>query len=382
MTAAAATTEHDFDVEIGNLRALLRAAMMVELTTIPVYLQAAFSLEDRDDGAANREALEAIRSVLVEEMLHLTLAANILNAVGGDPMLNDPKWVPSYPCPLFPLRALGCHFHEWDETRKAWKRRTITGAYELTVRLRPFSREQVTLFENIEAQHKTREGDLAAYVESIGAFYAIIASQLSWMVQTFGRKAVFCGSGGRQVGPEFYYAAGGTLRAIDPGAEDALEQALAAITLITEEGEGLEHGHEVFDGEALPGQPGMDVAHVFKFREILHGRRYRAGDRAGDPPSGEPMTVDWTAVWPAIDDPGADSHAIPPDVAEAMRAFDRRYSDLLRQINRGYSGEPRLLRDAVHGMFALKYAGIALMRTPLGDGRNAAPAWRFMEAGG
>jgi hypothetical protein len=38
-----------------------------------------------------------ITSVLLEEMLHLTLAANILNAVGGSPVLDTPRILPRYP---------------------------------------------------------------------------------------------------------------------------------------------------------------------------------------------------------------------------------------------------------------------------------------------
>ena len=41
-----------------------------------------------------------IRVVAVEEMLHLTLAANLLNAVGGTPDLTAEDFVPAYPSHL------------------------------------------------------------------------------------------------------------------------------------------------------------------------------------------------------------------------------------------------------------------------------------------
>ena len=41
-----------------------------------------------------------LRVVAVEEMLHLTLAANVLNAVGGTPDLTAPGFVPEYPAYL------------------------------------------------------------------------------------------------------------------------------------------------------------------------------------------------------------------------------------------------------------------------------------------
>ena len=46
-----------------------------------------------------------ISSVVTEEMLHLTLAANVLTSVGGHPRLTDALWVPHYPT-SFPSKEL------------------------------------------------------------------------------------------------------------------------------------------------------------------------------------------------------------------------------------------------------------------------------------
>jgi hypothetical protein len=35
--------------------------------------------------------------VVIEEMLHMTIAANVLNAVGGHPAIDRPDFVPNYP---------------------------------------------------------------------------------------------------------------------------------------------------------------------------------------------------------------------------------------------------------------------------------------------
>ena len=43
-------------------------------------------------------------SIASEEMLHLTLDANVLNAIGGNPNLTDSYWLPSYPTP-FPSKT-------------------------------------------------------------------------------------------------------------------------------------------------------------------------------------------------------------------------------------------------------------------------------------
>ena len=74
----------------------LQEAIELEHSTIPPYLYALYSLiPGKNDAVA-----EIIQSIVVEEMLHLTLAANILNALGGSPVLDTPDFIPDYPGPL------------------------------------------------------------------------------------------------------------------------------------------------------------------------------------------------------------------------------------------------------------------------------------------
>jgi hypothetical protein len=63
------------------LRAHLQWALELEHSTIPPYLCALYSIPE----GSNPEAAEVVRSVFMEEMLHMTLVANVLNAVGGSP---------------------------------------------------------------------------------------------------------------------------------------------------------------------------------------------------------------------------------------------------------------------------------------------------------
>src|SRR5207247_854808 len=48
----------------------------------------------------NDVSYEVIRRVVYEEMLHLALACNLLNAVDGDPALAHPDFIPHYPAKL------------------------------------------------------------------------------------------------------------------------------------------------------------------------------------------------------------------------------------------------------------------------------------------
>ena len=72
---------------LESLREHLQWAIELEHFTLPPYLCALYSL----DAVRNPEASEVVASVLVEEMLHMTLAANLLNAVGGRPRLDVPE---------------------------------------------------------------------------------------------------------------------------------------------------------------------------------------------------------------------------------------------------------------------------------------------------
>lgn len=76
---------------IDDLRSHLTLATRVELSTIPPYLYAMYSIEDQDS-----EAARLIASVVVEEMLHVALTTNLLLAVGGEPSFGY-EVIPSYP---------------------------------------------------------------------------------------------------------------------------------------------------------------------------------------------------------------------------------------------------------------------------------------------
>ena len=77
---------------VEDARAMLQTAIGVELGTLPPYLYAMFSIPPGENLAAARR----IRSVAMQEMVHMSPACNILNALGGDPVLTPPL----YPGPL------------------------------------------------------------------------------------------------------------------------------------------------------------------------------------------------------------------------------------------------------------------------------------------
>lgn len=76
-----------------QLEYYLQIALKLEHATIPPYLTAAYSATVEE----NQESRNIILKVAREEMLHLTLVANLLNSIGGKPNLARKDFVPNYP---------------------------------------------------------------------------------------------------------------------------------------------------------------------------------------------------------------------------------------------------------------------------------------------
>ncbi|HYM00674.1 MAG TPA: ferritin-like domain-containing protein, partial [Blastocatellia bacterium] len=74
---------------IKELREHLQSAVELEHSTIPPYLCALYTIVP----GTNQDSIDVIRGVVVEEMLHMTLSSNVLNAVGGSPNIDQPKFI-------------------------------------------------------------------------------------------------------------------------------------------------------------------------------------------------------------------------------------------------------------------------------------------------
>ncbi len=80
----------------------VRSAVAAEFTTLPAYLYAYWSIKPSSDGGseAAERARESVMVVIEEEMLHMALASNLLNALRGTPCLTERPYLPEYPCRL------------------------------------------------------------------------------------------------------------------------------------------------------------------------------------------------------------------------------------------------------------------------------------------
>src|SRR4051812_36523354 len=70
----------DAQRDVNWLRAALQTAIALEQSTLPLYLSAMWSLRVQSYTAYN-----LIRTVVMEEMVHMAIACNLLAAIGGRP---------------------------------------------------------------------------------------------------------------------------------------------------------------------------------------------------------------------------------------------------------------------------------------------------------
>lgn len=348
---------------VSELHNYLATAVQLEHATIPPYLTALYSIHPSTNGDAYR----IIRAVVVEEMLHLTLSANVLNAVGGRPDLTGPDFVPPYPT------------------------RLPDGETDFEVGLQRFSPEAVEAFMTIErparttkdvdrlAQRDRHERLLLPKVEtdagedkhfySIGEFYEAIIEGLTRLEeQEQARGSTLFGRGmTNQVGPEYYYSGGGGLIAVTD-----LDSAMAALDLVAEQGEG--HSGRLFDDDG-------EIAHYYRYQQLVLGQYYDADDAAGEP-TGVSLDVDWDSVYPIRTNVCLDDMAADPELHSAALAFNERYAGFLSLLTDSLTGKPELLIPGVGEMFRLKELATQLIRTPLpdGSGENAAPTFEMPHA--
>lgn len=343
---------------VKELHNYLGAALQLEHATIPPYLTALYSI----DPITNGDAFRVVRTVVVEEMLHLTLAANVLNAVGGEPDLTVPGFVPVYPTYL------------------------PDGETDFEVSIQPFSKAAIESFLRIERPASVA-GEKVGLVErgrdprslvpafddasgrelhfySIGEFYQEISHGLQRLHDEMEARGenLFVGDPGRQVTPEYYYSGGGEVVPVVD-----LESANAAVRLIGEQGEGL--GGGIFDEEG-------ELSHYFRFEQLLLGHHYMPGDQAGGP-SGPPLDVDWTAAQPVKADAQLSDYPPGSELYAAVSRFIAAYQAFLADLTDAFTGRPERLPEAVGEMFRIKDLMIQIERNPMpgSDGLHAAPVF-------
>jgi rubrerythrin len=263
----------------------LQNAIELEHATIPLYLYGLYSLQQ----GKNVAIAEIIESVVVEEMLHMTLASNVLNALGGSPQIDQPGFIPIYPGPL-PGGVQG----------------------GLTVSLAPFSMAQLETYLTIEEpDHPLHFPTLAVSdTITIGEFYTAISKAIGHL-----HDSVFVNPPRNQVGPDLM-----------PESIIVTDKTTAqqAISTIIEQGEGTHTSPEEVVG------PGY--AHYYRYMQIKkqHLLVKTPGIKPGYAYSGAPLSFDPSGVYD-----------VPPSTSPslALDNFNYTYTSLLAALHVMFNGQ-------------------------------------------
>lgn len=264
------------------LKRSLRAAIKLEFFTIPPYLTAFWSI-----GTSSRVA-DTIKEVVLEEMLHMGLACNMLVGLGEAPTFTTPKSVPIYPRPL-----------PGDVNP------------DLNISLRRLTPSQLKVFMDIEyPEGGPITAEAARSFDTIGEFYAALLQAFETVNPTLDVKKQ------RDVMFQPYFHLFAVANLCD---------VRKAIDLIRRQGEGSR-----CSPEETPGH----LAHFYQFREVYVGAEYVQHPTTKQwSHSGRPVLM--PEVWPMADIPegGYKKADVPyPEVWQKIQEFDTTYTAMLRQL--------------------------------------------------
>ena len=329
----------------AELHYYLQEAIKLEHSTIPPYLTAMFSLKP----GVNHTIAALIHSIVIEEMLHMTIAANILIAIGGTPEINKKGFVPDYPGPL-PM-----------------------GIGDLIVGIEGFSIPLVqnsfmAIEEPEDPIHIEPPPMLAAAAQpqyaTIGQFYDAIQKQIMELGQPIFVKK----TAPPQVVNNYWFPPTKLFPIIGP------ESACEAIEIIKTEGEGT---------STSPFQSGHDPAHYYKFGEIVNGRRI-IRTPTGFAYAGEAVLFDPAGAWPLKPNCKIADFPVGTQARTRIERFAYSYSTLLNSLQETFNGSPDRLKAAIGMMYDLRVFAVSLMETDAGtgDGSTVGPSYEYVDVSG
>ena len=320
--------------DIAWIKSALQTAIALEHATMAPYIAATYSLKVQSFTAYN-----LLRSIAMEEMVHMASVCNILAAIGGTPAVRNLR--PDYPSQGLPGGA----------------------ELDLFVCLAPLSKPQLKNFMRLEAPLGLIEpGDKSGSYPSISSFYDVLRQAIVDNADAV-RAAVKAGGTSNQVGDNIGFT---TITWSD--STDCLDTILAAIDAITSQGEGLANCALHADGHSE-----MEESHYARFAQVYYERQL-ADPHTGVEPTLE--TIEQFFQGYAIPFPEVTNTLMVPSdgydallavdparakVEAALALFDQTYSDLLAKLDQSWNGDPKTwwptLGGAVEAMSKLRVWG-------------------------
>ncbi len=318
---------------LAEVQAAVQTAIDLEFSTLPPYLYAKMTILP----GSNAPAISRLNTIVGQEMIHMCLACNIMNAIGGTVQINPP----SYPGPLPGDVDAG-----------------------LTVHLLPFSQaamsQGMAIEEPVEAiDPPVLKRTVAAPNVTIGEFYDLLDQALQALPATAWLP------NNNQISDQQFFP--GQIFAVNNK-----DDAHTAITQIVSEGEGTPVT-PTDNGSPLDFQ--HELAHYYRFWEMTRNQVLVKDPNPVGFAWGGPLGLDFSQVYPAIADPEShDFSQDPPAAQQAQADCNAAYSALVDGLVSAFRGGTGGLGLAVRAMFDLRMAAMTALTTPLADGHSVAGA--------
>ncbi|XP_066300996.1 uncharacterized protein [Branchiostoma lanceolatum] len=396
---AGAQGADEFKEELATLRENIQGAIELEWATIPPYLTAWLSIKD----GTNKEVRDMLHGILMDEMYHMAMAANLLNAIGGEPVLNDPDSAPSYPGQL-PAGALPKLNVTLEKMSRAHTKKVFMGietpeCEESVIKFFP----HLSIASNTNERSQNSEDaflELSAKCDeehyspdTIGAIYIHkILCPLKTLEDEAKKRGdtIFNGEPGRQIS-----FSGQAYKVSD------LSTAIKAVDLILSEGEGGDPCNPYVDDNK------KETCHYYKFAEIVRGREVNVTYGDNNCPSDDPgcddffspcdgsvcedeiafsglkVPFDESGVYPIIFNPSTELYPPDSEARDLSDEFNKVYTDLMLCLHEAVNGYPEKMGHCKSLMRTLRDKGKKMVKEPIipgGDpyfGPNVAPTYEF-----
>ena len=313
---------------VDSLKNYLQIAVELEFSTILPYMTTLYSIAP----GCNTEVYRMIRSILMQEMLHMAQAANILIALGGRPIIDSKDKVPHFPSKGLPGGVLP----------------------ELNVTLQRASRQHIQ--DVLMAMEFPQESNVAMDEKeiknsTIGHFYRQVNTCISELTVK-GIKLFNDNTSHLQLRWPWSNNATGELYIIE-----SLQDVLEGLKNIIEQGEGASPIEPEFEKDEL--------AHFYKFQQIVCTKALVKINDTHYDFVGHPIELDARGIYPMRNNPSKNGITKGTQAYYEARAFHQIYRNLLRKLQQVFDGEPEKVFDTVSIMESLLVHAKRVMRTKL-----------------
>ncbi|XP_066283288.1 uncharacterized protein [Branchiostoma lanceolatum] len=376
----------------------LHRALRLEWATIPPYLSAYYSLKDR----YNEKIARLLKSIVIEEMKHMSMVANILNYLGQAPILNDPNKPLRFPTHLpggvMPGLNVELAKFSLDVTHDVFMAVETPECNKNLLKVHHILRGIPHRAPPIEVPKqclkvekkfncdllcediikKCEESNKDFDNTTIGAVY--IHKILCPMVKLYNST------------PDLFAPKDDYLKKQVPIPFCVLDicSAIEGIKLIVAEGEGSDPCNPFYEGE---------LSHYYKFKEIWKGRKLKetansVNDGDEDPfftPCGKDMTCPKNysfsgdkipfqeeGVWPTVVNPNTSKYPPGSRVRILSDSFNQKYVNMMNCLHEVYNGNPGLFSQCYALMTSLTVDAKRLVQTPIHPGGpHGAPTFEW-----